>query len=80
MSNSAEKRTLSELDDEKNDSPNKKIQLDETEVEIEEEDETIEDFKIEQIFGIRQYTNSNIKGFFGVIKQRLLFFKSLLLF
>jgi hypothetical protein len=77
MSDKIEKRSFSDLEDDSDNSGNKKVNLNEDTEDadnIEDIEEDIQDLGIEQRAGICEFIDSNIKGFFGVIKQRFLFY------
>jgi hypothetical protein len=77
MSDKIEKRRFSDLEDDSDNSGNKKVNLNEDTEDadnIEDIEEDIQDLGIEQRAGICEFIDSNIKGFFGVIKQRFLFY------
>jgi hypothetical protein len=77
MSDKIEKRRFSDLEDDSDNSGNKKVNLNEDTEDadnIEDIEEDIQDLRIEQRAGICEFIDSSIKGFFGVIKQRFLFY------
>lgn len=80
MSDTVEKRRFSEVDKDNSDNANKKLNLDKIETETEDvididedlEEDALHDLTVEYRAGIREYIDSNSKGFFGIIKQRFI--------